>query len=134
MRARRILLLVLTGLFLYFWLRPASGPSIEPGSVLLLELGGDYVESSEPPLLSRVLGQRARPFVGLLSEIGTAERDERLDTLVFRLRGLGMAWGKAPELREAIAAATSRGRKTVAFLELESFSANLEFFVASGSQ
>jgi protease-4 len=134
MRARRILFLVLTGLLLYLWLRPGGGPAVAPGSVAVIEIGGDYIESAEPPLLSRLLGQRARPFVSLLSEISTAERDERLGTIVFRIRQLGLGWGKAQELREAIAAASERGRKTVAFLELESFSANLEYFVASGAQ
>ena len=134
MRARRILLLVLTGLLLYLWLRPDRGPSVPKGSVAVIEIGGQYVESAEPPLLSRLLGSHTHSFVSLLSEISTAERDQRLDTILFRIRSLGLGWGKAQELREAIAAASGRGRKTVAFLELESFSANIEYFVASGAQ
>ena len=43
-------------------------------------------------------------------------------------------WAKAQELRHAIAEASSRGRETVAFLEVESFSANLEYYVASAAQ
>ena len=43
MRVRRILLLVLLGLLLYLWLRPASGPHVAEGSVVVLELGVDYV-------------------------------------------------------------------------------------------
>ncbi|MGH0031579.1 MAG: S49 family peptidase [Myxococcota bacterium] len=122
------------GLLLYLWLAPPPGPDVPDGSVALVELDGAYVEGAEPPLLARLLGSRARSFVSQLSTIRKAERDERLAAIVFRIRDLEIGWGKAHELREAIAEASGRGRRTVAFLELESFAANLEYYVASGAQ
>lgn len=133
-RLRRLLLVILVvAVVLAVWL-PTRGPHIADGSILLLDVSGQYVESSAPPLLSRLLGARERSFVSLLSEISTAERDERLTAVVFRIRDLQIGWGKAEELREAIERASSRGRHTVAYLELESFGANLEYFVASAAQ
>jgi len=45
-----------------------SGSSaVEPGSTLVVELGGTYVESPESPLMARLFGGGGRPFVGLLS-------------------------------------------------------------------
>lgn len=130
---RILIVVMLAALVLLYWL-PTPGTSIEDGSVLLLDVKGEYVESSAPPLLARLTGSRARPFVSLLSEISKAERDDRLGTLVFRVRDLQIGWGKAQELRAAISAASSRGRNTVAYLELESFTGNLEYFVASAAQ
>lgn len=127
-----VLAITLAALVL-IWL-PAPGSSIAQGSVLLLDVKGTYVESSAPSIVARLLGSSSRPFVSLLSEIAKAERDERLATLVFRIRDLQIGWGKAQELRGAIADASSRGRNTVAYLELESFSGNLEYFVASAAQ
>jgi protease-4 len=134
MRNIRRILLATAALLLLFALFAPSGPSVPDGSILVLDVAGPYVEGGEPSLVSRMLGSRTRPFVSLLSEISKAERDERLSTVVFRIRDLQIGWGKAEELRAAIAAASGRGRKTAAFLELESFSGNLEYFVASGAQ
>ena len=128
-----VLAITLAALVMLFWL-PAPGSSIAQGSVLLLDVKGTYVESSAPSVVARLLGSSSRPFASLLSEIAKAERDERLETLVFRVRDLQIGWGKAQELRGAIAAASSRGRSTVAYLEVESFSGNLEYFVASAAQ
>jgi protease-4 len=78
-------------------------------------------------------GTRGRPFASLLSDLAKAERDARLDAIVLRIRDLEIGWGKAQELRDAIASASARGRKTVAWIELASFGANLEYFVASAA-
>ena len=116
----------------FFW--RSSGPHIEKGSVLVLDLSGEYVESGQPPLLARLTGPSRRPFASLLSTLATAERDSRLSAIVLRVRDLQIGWAKAQELREAIASASSRGRKTIAWIELASFGANLEYYVASAAQ
>jgi protease-4 len=135
MRAlRRILVAIAVVLVLFAVWSPERGPDVADGSILMLDVEGEYVEAGAPPLLSRLLGARVRPFASLLSEIAKAERDERLSAIVFRIRPLEIGWGKAQELREAIRSASSRGRRTAAYLEVESFSANLEYFVASGAQ
>jgi len=132
--ARRILLVIVVLVIVFAVWSPTPGPEVPDGSILVLDVEGEYVESSAPPLLARLLGSQVRPFASLLSEIAKAERDERLAAVVFRIRPLDIGWGKAQELRDAIAAASSRGRRTAAYLEVESFSANLEYFVATGAQ
>ncbi len=80
---KRVLRLALLGLvvlgLLFFFLRP-SGPDVESGSTLLVEVSGSYVEGQESSLLARLLGERHKPFVSLLSTLALAERDERIDT------------------------------------------------------
>jgi protease-4 len=115
------------------WLFGDDSPPIPDGSVLVMSLAGSYVESTEPPLLTRILAGRARPFAALLSELKKAERDDRLSTVVFRVRTLKIGWGQAQELRDAISRLSAAGRQTIVFLEVEGFGANLEYYVASAA-
>jgi len=128
---RRIVILALIALAIAgVWLVRRAGPSIAPGSALVLELEGEYVEAQEVPLFARALGQRGRPFAGLLSELAKVERDDRITTVLLRVGTLGVGWGKAQEIRAAIARLRERGRKVVAHLEVERYGANLEYYAA----
>ena len=51
-RFRRILIVLVIGLLLFWWLSPEAGPTVAPGSILVLSIEGDYVEAAEPSLLS----------------------------------------------------------------------------------
>ena len=130
---RRILIVLVIGLLLFWWLSPAAGPTVAPGSILVLSIEGNYVEAAEPSLLSRLIGEERRPFAALLSDLRKAERDDRLAGMVLRIRDLEIGWAKAQEIRDAITQVSAAGRKTVAYLELTSFAANLEYYVASAA-
>jgi protease-4 len=132
-RFRRILMVLVIGLLLFWWLSPGAGPTVAPGSILVLDIEGGYVEAAEPSLLSRLIGVERRPFAALLSDLHKAERDDRLAGVVLRIRDLEIGWAKAQEIRDAIAQVSAAGRKTVAYLELISFAANLEYYVASAA-
>jgi protease-4 len=123
-----ILLLVLV-----FALGEDSGPVIEQGSTVVLEIGGGYVEGPAAPLLARLMGDPRAPFVGLLGTFALLERDDRVGTVVLHVKSLEIGWGKAEEIRGAIARLREAGRRTVAFLEVTSFSPNREYFVASAA-
>jgi protease-4 len=115
------------------WLMVGRGPDVEDGTVLVMDLAGSYVETHTTPYLSRFLGAPDRPLIALLSDLAKAERDERLSTVLFRIRPLSIGWGKADEIRAAIARIGEQGRRTVAYLEVEKYGANLEYFVATGA-
>lgn len=136
-RARRvrIALLIVLGLALVvLTLRmTAGGPHIEPESTLVIDLAGSYVEAQQPPFFSRLLGESSCPFVALLSTLAFAERDDRLNTVVMRIRPLEIGWGKAQEIRNAMGRLRGAGRKVVAYLELAAFSANREYYIASAA-
>lgn len=141
MRAIRILvvlllLIVVGGLALRFsgvGFGVGKGPAIQPGSVLVLDLEGEYVEAPEAPLLARLLGQHRVPLVSVLSELRKAGRDARISTVVLRIRGLDIGWAKAQDLRDAILALHDRGKRTYAYVECERFGANREYYVASAA-
>ena len=132
-RLRRLLVIVALVVVGIWMLMPRMGPTVAPGSILVLELNGGYAETAEPALLPRLVGQPRRPFASLLSEIAKAERDDRLGVVVFRIRDLRVGWAKSQEIRDAIQSLSRAGRRTVAYLELASFGANLQYYVASAA-
>lgn len=136
-KIRILLLLLVFALGIYFVVQRLSGSgtqtTVAEGSTLLLEIGGAYVEAPGPSPLARIAGDDTRPFIGLLSMFSLAERDDRLANVVMRIRPLEIGWGKAGELREAIARLRAKGIHTIAYLEIQNFSANKELFVASAA-
>ncbi|MCH2185197.1 S49 family peptidase [Myxococcota bacterium] len=133
-RKLRVVLVVavLVGLVSYFF-RSETEVAIEPGSTLVIELEGDYVEASASPWLATLLGEGERPFAGLLTTLALAERDDRLKNVVIVIRPVQIGWGKAEEVRSAIRRLREAGRHTIAYLDMSSLSANLEYFIASAA-
>jgi protease-4 len=127
------LLFVLAVLVAMFWFGEEPGPVIDAESTLVLEIGGAYSEASQAPWISRLLGEGSPPFSGLLSLFALAERDSRLGTVVIVIRPLAIGWGKVGELREAIARLEAAGHRTVAYLEMATFSGSREYFLASAA-
>jgi len=111
----------------------SGGPKIEAGSTLVLILEGDYAEGAAAPLITRVLGGGEPALLDVYSAFRKAELDPRIARVVVRVRGLGIGWGKAQELRAAIARVGAAGKQTVAVLEAEGFGAG-GYYVASAAQ
>ena len=136
-RKSRLLILLLIVLFGVFLVRrqflDAVPVEVASGSTLVIEVGGDYVEAPGASPLARLAGDTTRPFIGLLSMFSAAERDDRIATVVLRIQPLGLGWGKADEIREAIGRLREKGIHTAAHLEIQNFSANKELFIASAT-
>jgi len=132
-RFRRVVLLLAVAAFVIWLVIPAAGTKVAPGSILVLDLSGRFIEAAEPSILGRLLGDGRRPFVSLLSELAKAQRDERLGGVVLRIRRLDVDWGMAQELRDAIAELGEAGRPTLAYLETGSLGANREYYIASAA-
>jgi len=135
MRRVRILVIVVLVLAVLAVLQMRrSGPSVAEGSALTVLVEGSYVEAESAGLLQQLTAVLVPPppsFTALASDLSKAARDPRIDTVVFRVRGLGIGWGKAQELRQAVARLRAAGKHTVAYLEAQSYGANLEYYVAS---
>lgn len=133
-RARRLLFIALGLLLIFALFRAGAGPTVEPGSVLLLDIQGEFLEAAEPPLVARLTGRGVPPLLGLYSELRKAERDDRLNTVVLRIRSLQIGWGKAQEIRDAILRLRAAGRRPIAYLEVEPLGANIEYYIASAAE
>jgi protease-4 len=53
--------------------------------------------------------------------------------VLFRVRDLEIGWAKAQDLRRALARLRERGKRTIAYVELEQYGPNLEYYVASAA-
>ncbi len=131
---RRLLLFLVVVAILLLVARALRGPSVPEGSMLVVELGGAYVEAPEPPLAARLLGRADASLLAVLSELRKASQDERLSAVLLAVRDLEVGWAKAQELRDAVAVLRESGRRPIALLETESFDANLEYYVASAAE
>jgi protease-4 len=132
-RLRVVLLLLLLVTLAFVWLRFQAAPRVAPGSALIVELEGAYPEAPARPLLSRIVGQRGRPFASLLSDFAKAERDDRIEAVVLRVGALRVGWGKAQEIRAAVLRLREKGRKVIAHVEVERYGANREYSIASAA-
>jgi protease-4 len=125
-----IAVLLLVGAALWLLSRRSTG--VAEGSWLVVDFEGQYVEG-EPPPLQRIFGRGGRALAWQLSELGKAERDERLGGVFLRIRSLDVGWGKAQELRRAVERLREKGKRTIAYVEIEEYGANLEYYVASAA-
>jgi protease-4 len=132
-RFGRVLVVVALILTLLWLFLPGAGVHVENGSTLVVKIEGAYVEASSSPLVLRVIGGGPQPLVSLLSELRKAKRDDRIEAVVLRIRGLQIGWAKAQEIRDAIRELADAGKRTVAYLEIESFGSNLEYYVATAA-
>jgi protease-4 len=133
-RVRWGVIALLVVVALYAMSRWSGAPSIEDGSTLVVELSGDYVEGADAPLFGALLGMERRSLIGALSELRKAERDDRIEHVLVVVRGLQVGWAKAQEFRDAIASLREKGRHPVAYLEVEGFGANRDYYVASAAE
>jgi protease-4 len=132
-RGRLLLLMLFAFVFVVVILRMTAEPKIPEGSVLVIDLGGEYVEGVETPWFERLLGDRQSTLLSLLQTFAKAERDDRLAAVLVRVRPLDIGWAKAQEVRDAIGRLREAGRRTIAYFEVEQLGANLEYYVATAT-
>jgi protease IV len=108
-----------------------SKPSIASNSVLSLSVSGglpDYVAEDQ---FSKALGLRQeQSFTGLLTQLRKAKVDGRISAVLLDIDFPGIGWGKAYELREAIADFKSSGKPVYAYMEI---GMNKEYYIATAA-
>ncbi len=135
-RRWRWLLLPLCLLVAGLWwiLRGGGGVDIEDGSYVLVDIGGTYEERVPDDIVARVSGESAASLIDLLLMLRAIEEDSRIAGVVARVRGLGIGWAKAQEVRSALRRLRDAGKKVVAYIEDEFGNSTLEYFVASAAE
>ena len=133
-RARRSLLGLAIGLVSLGALAQCSrGPDVPQGATLSLTIEGEYSESEVNPLFARVFGGPKHSLLSLYSALRKAELDPRIAGVVVRVRDLGMGWGRAQEIRDALLRVRKAGKHTTAVLEVEGLGSGA-YFVASAAE
>ena len=131
-----IITVLLLGLFLIigliFLLSPFGNPEVENNSVLILKISGDLPDYVPEDSLAKALGFRKPPsFTELLIMLRKAKVDARVGAVLLDIDAAQFGWGKADELRDAIAEFRKSGKPIYAFMELGQ---NKDYYIAAACE
>lgn len=110
----------------------SRGPNIQPGSFLLVELEGEYVEGPPQPLLARLLEEH-KSFFDLVTSLRKAAADQRIAGVIVRVGPIDAGWAQARDIREALKTIRDGGKRVIAFIDNEGAAANLGYYIASAA-
>ena len=106
-------------------------PTVADNSVLVLDVSGSLPDYAANNSLTQIFtGGQTESFSNLLAELRKAKVDTRVSAILLDINFPGIGWGKADELREAIADFKKSGKPTYAYLEMGS---NKEYYIATAA-
>lgn len=106
-------------------------PQVADNSVLVLNVSGSLPDFSAEDPTARIFGIEQSPsFSNLLSQLRKAKVDSRIGAILLDIDFPGIGWGKADELREAIADFKTSGKPVFAYMEIGS---NKEYYIAAAA-
>ncbi|HMT06975.1 MAG TPA: signal peptide peptidase SppA [Pyrinomonadaceae bacterium] len=109
-----------------------SRPSVAQNSVLVLSISGELPDHSPEQPLARAFGvSQPQSFTSLLTQIRKAKVDKRVGAVLLDINFPGIGWGKADELRDAIADLRTSGKPVYAYMEIGS---NMEYYIATSAE
>ena len=135
-------LLIIGGILFVFFIVAVIGfallaeslgrPNVPENSVLVLSVSGalpDY--SPEDPLATAIGMSPGQSFTGLLTQLRKAKVDSRIGAVLLDINFPGIGWGKADELRDAIADFRASGKPAYAYMEIGT---NREYYIATAAE
>ena len=123
-----LILVAILGIAL-IWMALGKGePSIRDNSVLMLRVSGPLPDYTPDDPFKRVFGGPDQSLTGLVMQFKKAKVDKRIKAVLLDVDMSGLGWGKAEELRDAIADYRTSGKPVYAFIE---FGLNKEYYIAT---
>lgn len=132
MRRRLLPLIVLA---VAIWIGYAlwnAGPRIPESAVLVLDLGGSMQEIPPRDALEAMLAE-GPALATLVLQLDKAAADQRIAGVMLHIRPLEISYARVQELRDAVKRFRSSGKRAVALLDVESFNATRELYLASAA-
>lgn len=106
-------------------------PSVATNSVLVLRVSGDLPDYLPDDPVAKAFGmEQPQSFTGLLTQLRKAKIDSRVGAVMLDIDFPGIGWGKADELRAAIADLKTSGKPVYAFMEIGT---NKEYYIAAAA-
>ena len=103
-------------------------PAIRDNSVLTLRVAGSLPDYSPDDPFKKYFGGPDQSLTGLIMQFKKAKVDKRIKAILLDVNMSGVGWGKAEEIREAIADFRSSGKPVYAYIE---FGLNKEYYIAT---
>lgn len=111
------------------WIAFSKGePPIRDNSVLVLRVAGTLPDYSPDDPFKRYFGGPDQSLTGLVMQFKKAKVDKRIKGILLDINISGVGWGKAEEIRDAIADFRSSGKPVYAYIEL---GLNKEYYIAT---
>jgi protease-4 len=121
-------LVVVVGIAIVVSMFRKSEPSIRDNSLLTLRVAGSLPDYSPDDPFKKYFGGPDQSLTGLVMQFKKAKVDKRIKAILLEVDMSGVGWGKAEELREAIADFRSSGKPVYAYIE---FGLNKEYYIAT---
>lgn len=135
------ILLIVGGIFLALFLvaiigimifaESVSKPKVAENSVLVLNISGSLPDYAPDDSTAKLFGLgQSESFSSLLTQLRKAKVDKRIGAVLLDINSPSIGWGKADELRAAIADFKTSGKPTYAYMEI---GANKEYYIATAA-
>ena len=106
-------------------------PDVADNSVLILNISGDLPDYVAEEPLAKAFGiKQQQSFSSLLTQLRKAKVDNRIGAVMLDINFPGIGWGKADELRDAIADFKTSGKPVYAYMEIGT---NREYYIATAA-
>src|SRR5215212_1267981 len=107
-------------------------PDVPNNSVLVLNVSGDLPDYAAEDPMAKIFGMESpQSFSSLMTQMRKAKVDSRIGAVLLNVNFPGIGWGKADELRAAIADLRASGKPVYAFMEI---GMNKEYYIASAAE
>ena len=117
-----LFVLLLVGLVGVVYLARSLGrPSVAENSVLVLHISGDLPDYVPEEPYAKALGiSQQQSFTNVLTQLRKAKVDRRIGAVLLDINFPAIGWGKADELRDAIADYRASGKPAYAYMDIGS--------------
>ena len=123
-----IIIVAIIGIVLLWSAIRGGEPTIRDNSVLTLRVAGSLPDYSPDDPFKKYFGGPDQSLTGLVMQFKKAKVDNRIKAILLDVNMSGVGWGKAEEIRDAIADFRSSGKPVYAYLE---FGLNKEYYIAT---
>src|SRR5687768_14561162 len=104
---------------------------VAKNSVLLLNVSGSLPDYTPDDAVARAVGfAQPQSFTGLMTQLRKAKVDDRISAVFLDISFPGIGWGRASELRDAIADFRTSNKPVYAYMEIGS---NKEYYIATAA-
>ena len=125
-----LILVALIGVAMIWMAFRKSEPPIRDNSVLVLRVAGALPDYSPDDPFKKYFGGPDQSLTGLVMQFKKAKVDRRIKAILLDVNMSGVGWGKAEEIRDAIADFRSSGKPVYAYIE---FGLNKEYYIATAA-
>lgn len=123
-----LVLVALVGLALLVAAFRRGAPDIKDNSVLALRVGGALPDYLPEDPFRKFLGGPSNSLSDFVLQLKKAKVDNRLKAVLLEIDMSAIGWGKAEEIRDAIADFHSSGKPVYAYME---YGMNKEYYIAT---